>query len=885
MSTHAGRRRLSPVDRSPRPSGAALPPGGAQGRHDPRKPDCAAGLIVDPVLMMDLWCPLGFSENRGVRAPVQRESSPIVWIVCDDPGRAAAGSPTREASVSENERLREENERLRNRLFWLSDASLRISESLDLDSVLRMVVDRAGTLTGARYACLMTLDGAGQLREFLTSGLSPEEYQGLLEVPERMRLYEYFRDLPEPLAIPDLPAHLRSLGLADDILPYKTFLGTPMRHRGTHAGNFFLGDKEAGREFTKQDQEVLAMFASQAATAIANARRHRDERRARADLEALVDTSPVGVVVFDARTGAAQSFNRETKRILEGLRIPGHTLERLLELVTVERADGSMLSLEKYPLTRVLSESASVRAEEIVIQVPDGRSVRTLVNATPIVAEGGEVESVVVTLQDLAPLQEMDRMRAEFLGMVSHELRAPLASIKGSAATVLAAEPGLDPAEMVQFFRIVNEQADLMRTLISDLLDAGRIEAGTLSVSPEPTSVIGLAEQARTTFLSGGGRNAIEIDLPADLPPVLADRQRIVQVLGNLLSNASRHSPDTTPIRITAALEGVHVALSVADEGAGVSAERLPHLFRKVAPKDGGSMSHANGGTGLGLTICKGLVEAHGGRIRAESEGLGRGTRFTFTLPAAEEAGLGASSGRAGTPAGSPDIVPGRTCVLVVDGDPQALRYVRDALDKADCAAVLTGDPEEVPHLMRTSSPDLVLLDLVLPGTDGIELMRRVLLLEDVPVIFLSHYGRDETIARALQAGAADYIVKPFSPTELVARIGAALRSRARPMAAYRLGDLTISYDERTVRVCGRTVRLTATEYGLLRELSANAGRVLTYDALLRKVWNRADPGSTQRVRSMIKSLRRKLGDDARGPTYIFTEPRVGYRMPRPDNQ
>ena len=203
--------------------------------------------------------------------------------------------------MSESDKLRREDEIPRNRLSWLSEASLRISQSLDLDSVLREVVDMAGTLTGARYACLITLNEAGEVEEFLTSGSSPEERQGLLDLPERARLHEYFRDLPEPLAIENVPAHLESLGFAGDILTYKTFLGTPMRYQGAHVGNFYLAEKDAGRAFTREDQEVLAMFAAQAAAAIANARRYRDERRARADLEALIDTSPVGVVVFDAR--------------------------------------------------------------------------------------------------------------------------------------------------------------------------------------------------------------------------------------------------------------------------------------------------------------------------------------------------------------------------------------------------------------------------------------------------------------------------------------------------------------------------------------------------------------------------------------------------------
>ena len=125
-----------------------------------------------------------------------------------------------------------------------------------------------------------------------------------------------------------------------------------------------------------------------------------------------------------------------------------------------------------------------MRAEKIVLSVPDGRRIATLINSTPIRSADGAVESVVVTIQDLAPLEELERVRTEFVGMVSHELRAPLTSIKGSAATVLGASTPPPPAEMLQFFRIVDEQADQMHSLINDLLDAGRIETGTLTVAP-----------------------------------------------------------------------------------------------------------------------------------------------------------------------------------------------------------------------------------------------------------------------------------------------------------------------------------------------------------------------------------------------------------------
>ena len=170
-------------------------------------------------------------------------------------------------------------------------------------------------------------------------------------------------------------------------------------------------------------------------------------------------------------------------------------------------------------------------------------------------------------------------------------------------------------------------------------------------------------------------------------------------------------------------------------------------------------------------------MEAHGGRIRADSGGAGQGARFTFTLPVAEEAG---GAALALPPEGfvpAPERQPTR--ILVVDDDPQTLRYVRDALVAAGYAPLVTGDPEELSGLIKAEQPALVLLDLMLPGTDGIELMERVPELADLPVIFISGYGRDETIARALESGAADYIVKPFSPTELTARVRAALRRQA----------------------------------------------------------------------------------------------------------
>ena len=789
-------------------------------------------------------------------------------------------SEDRERQLKSRHELTQEIEALKERASALSAAILRISASLDLATVLQEVVDSARALTGARYGVIATVDEAGEGSDFVTSGFTPEEHRQYAEWPDGPRLFAHLRDLPGPLRLTDLPAYVRELGVSPDLMRSKTLQATPMRHRGEQVGNFFLAEKEGGGEFTEEDEEVLVVFASQAATAIANARTHRDEQQARADLEALVETSPVGVVVFDARTGRPVSFNQEVRRIVEGLRMPGRSVEQLLEVMTLRRADGREVSLSDIPIAQTFVNSETLRAEEITLSVPDGRSVTALLNVTPILSAHGEVVSAVVTLQDLARLEELDRLRAQFLGMVSHELRTPLAAIKGSTATVLGASPALDRAELDQFFRVIDEQADHMRGLISDLLDAGRIDAGTLSVSPEPSEVAAVVDQARMAFLSGGGTRTVAIDLPQDLPRVLADRQRIVQVLNNLFTNAARHSPESSPIRVAAVRDGLHVSVSVSDEGGGVPAEQLSRLFRKYTDA-GGDRDRGLRGSGLGLAICKGLVEAHGGRIWAASDGPGQGTQFTFTIPVAEEPAAAAGSGPSRAPSSGKGHEP--VPILVVDDDPQTLRYVREALAEAGYSPIVTGEHRELSRIIRTERPHLILLDLLLQGADGIELMESTPEMADLPVIFISAYGRDETIAKALESGAVDYLVKPFSPTELTARIRVALRKRVEP-EPFALGDLAIQYEQRRVTMAGHPVRLTATEYELLRILSVNPGRVLAYDSLVRQMWSPPDYGDPDRVRTFVKQLRRKLGDDPAHPRYILNERGVGYRMATPED-
>ena len=783
------------------------------------------------------------------------------------------------------ERLNRELTALRNLLSLLREASGQINDGEGLERVLQGVVDVASELTSSRYGAVAAVSDDEELLSFVTYGLTAEEGDDLLSLDMGLRFFRYLKESAQSVRIRDFEreyAQMTGLAAFDVPFPVNYLMATPILIGGRVYGFLFVG-KTDGEEYTDEDEEALVQFASQAALVINNANRYRSEQLARERMETLVNTSPVGVAVFDPKTGLPQLSNPEAERLFAYMSGPGESISDLMGLLTIRRGDGSVFDLEEVPLSRLLRSAETVRAEEIVIARPDGKSLPALVNATPVHAKEGHVESLIVTIQDMTALEDLERLRAEFLGMVSHELRTPLTSIKGSTTTLLDASTNLNAVEARQFISIIDSQADRMRAMVSDLLDVAHIETGTLSVNPEPSEVAFLVDQARNTFMSAGGRDSMSFDVDPNLPTVLADRPRIIQVLTNLLSNAARHSPAQSPISVSAKHQGAEVVFSITDMGRGMPADRLRTLFRKFSRPDGEERTGDSIGSGLGLAICKGIVEAHGGRIWAESDGPGLGARFAFTLPLTVGRGTGGTLRQDGLSASSrpPEQLPR---VLVVDDDPNTLRLVRDGLVASGYTPIVTADPEAAVALMADNEPNLLLLDMMLPNIDGVELMQKLLDIAIVPVIFLSAYGQDKIVSRAFDMGAADYMVKPFSPTELAARIGAALRryeeaEPVQPTEPYAYLDLNIDYLSRSVTLKGCAVNLTGIEYRMLAELSMNAGRDLSYEHLLRRVWRRGRGADLGPMRTVVKSLRRKLGDSAANPTYIFTEARLGYRL------
>jgi histidine kinase len=271
------------------------------------------------------------------------------------------------------------------------------------------------------------------------------------------------------------------------------------------------------------------------------------------------------------------------------------------------------------------------------------RPLREMMQASQRIAEGHYDERVQVGSADelgqlagrfnlmAEKLNQVEAMRRQLIGDVSHELRTPLTAIKGSMEGLM---DGVLPATD-ETYQQIHQEADRLNRLVDDLQELSRVESGAYELDLRPVEVAPLLEtlgkRFRGPFEAKGV--ALDLDLPADLPPVRADEHRILQVLTNLTANALQYTPAGGTVAVNAVRTDGHIRFSVRDTGAGIAREHLAHLFDRFYRADQSRSRAAGGGSGIGLTIAKYLVEAHGGKIWVESEGIGKGSAFSFTLP------------------------------------------------------------------------------------------------------------------------------------------------------------------------------------------------------------------------------------------------------------
>jgi PAS domain S-box-containing protein len=534
------------------------------------------------------------------------------------------------------------------------------------------------------------------------------------------------------------------------------------------------------------------------------------------------------------------------------------------------------IALEPAPVRHDL-EQALLQIERqpvVYLTTRPPESLLLQVRLFPVQDESGTPLGWGGLVRDLTRADELN-----VLATVTHELRTPLAAIKGYVTTLLENYGRWDLASVQEFLETIDESADQLSRLVENLLDFSRLEANRLTLQRRNLDVAELAARLVEDTALQNRPVQFEVQFAEAFPQVWADPLRVRQVLANLLQNAVKFSPARSLITVSGQVAGRGIVVRVQDQGSGVPPEERERIFERFYQAEGTAQAS---GVGLGLYIARRIVEAHGGRIWVEDPPQGQGTVFAFELPIDNRSA--AATAVEPPPAAWAARPEDQLRVLVVEDDRRLIHFVRANLEASGYGVLTALDGESGLETFQREQPDLLLLDVGLPKLDGYAVCERVREFSAVPIIMLTARTSEADRVRGLDLGADDYLTKPFGVKELLARVRAALRrsqvpDEVRTQPVLSRGDLTIDFARRQVTVAGRPVSLTPTEYKLLYHLAINAGQVLTHEQLLRKVWGSGYETETSYLWVYISRLRKKLEPDSEHPRYLLSETGVGYRF------
>ena len=558
----------------------------------------------------------------------------------------------------------------------------------------------------------------------------------------------------------------------------------------TVAASYFVVSPPGGVPATREDIAALSTFVLSAiALAAIVAGRSRLERsmakaltreaEARQDLEmstenfkALFEFSPIGLIVSFDPECRHMAANATAATMLGAL--PGENISKSAphpsRSYRVLR-NGREVPASDLPMQRAAAEGVPVSSEVLDVVRADGTRISMIVKATPLFDRSGSVRGALGGFVDITEhrrveqaLQEADRRKDEFLAMLAHELRNPLAPIR-NAVEILRfggpTEPRLESAR-----QMIDRQVTHMARLIDDLLDVSRLTRGKIVLRKERLELADVVAQAIETVrpLIDEKGHVLEVSLPAESVAVEGDAARLMQVLANLLANAAKFTTPGGPIRLSVARSDGEAVIRVKDEGAGIAAELLPRVF-DLFVQESMSLDRRQGGLGIGLTLVRTLVELHGGRVAAQSRGTGQGSEFIVHLPALGDARRDALPLRAEEPSA---VSRRQLRILVVEDNRDAAESLMTLLQLNGHEVRVSHDGLEALAVVDGFSPDAAFLDLGLPGLDGYEVARR---LRATPVgrslllVALSGYGQEEDKRRAAEAGFDHHLTKPIDFT------------------------------------------------------------------------------------------------------------------------
>ena len=509
----------------------------------------------------------------------------------------------------------------------LQEGIKAISSALALEDVLRLIVDNVSQVLGGSSCYLALAEAEGSAPALATLPLAGHAPLAPAERAQLERVASFIASSGARLLVNDLARDERFA--AADGMSAASLVGAPLLVDGRPIGAL-MATSPAARPFQADHLSLLAAFADQAALAVKNARLYRDlaleQQRTESksnELEAIVRGIGDGVIVTDAELRLVL-INPRAAHIfgLSGQPAYGAPITDLIQ-------HNDLIQLLEQ--TRSLPDQVAMRE----IALPPARDQQPVYQAlaSRLMGAGGQVAGVVTVLRDITGQKELERMKSNFLSVISHELKTPLHSIKGFVDIILMGKTGQINDIQRDFLTTVKEQTAQLQRLINDLLEFSRLESGQIKLHPQELDIASLAAEVMEKLkpLAQEGGVQLVSTLPADFPIIEADRVRLEQVFSNLLDNAIKFTPAGGSITISGEDRGAEVRLRVADTGIGVPPQERERIFDRFYQVDSGSTRHYRG-TGLGLTICKHIIEQHQGHIWVEGE-EGQGAIFVFDLP------------------------------------------------------------------------------------------------------------------------------------------------------------------------------------------------------------------------------------------------------------
>jgi len=539
---------------------------------------------------------------------------------------------------------------LRQRDYLLS-ISRAMTARLDLPSLLRLIISNAVEMLRGQAGLIALLGRDGEFHVRASYGLPAQAEQLFAPLLTDIPL----SDPTWPMS--DLYARLR-VAAASAGISLRQVVGLPLTLEEELIGVIYVF-RTRDTAFSTNEQQVLSSFADQAAIAVRNATLYQRLAEEKGRLDAIIANSADGVLILDSQC-RVERMNLALAEITGWT--PGEAQGKpCSRIISLRNAQGVSICEKGCPLRSsfgpqepfpswgerpaqrraprpedpapsetAFSDGSRLQAEGDIVRA-DGHRTTVSITYSPLYDSEGTLVNFIGSVHDVSRFREAEEMKAMFISVISHELKTPVALIKGYANTLRREDANWDRETVQESLTIIEDESDRLDRLINNLLAASRIQAGMLKLEMSDVSLPKLAARVVDRFRLQAPKHELQLDFPADFPPILADEERLEEVFYNLVSNAIKYAPDGGVIRVGGRAQPDHVELYVSDQGVGIPPAKQSQLFQPFYRVDTG-LGRRTQGVGLGLFLCKAIVEGHGGRIWVEGT-PGRGSTFRFVLP------------------------------------------------------------------------------------------------------------------------------------------------------------------------------------------------------------------------------------------------------------